>query len=430
MSYSAQVFRILIASPSDVTTEREIAVRTIQEWNDLNSAERQIVLLPLRWETHSAPEFGNHPQDIINRQVVDRCDLLVGIFWTRIGTPTEKADSGTLEEIERVAESGKPVMLYFSRAKQNPEDIDVEQLTKLRAFKDKTLPNALIYSYDTHIEFRDQLSKQLEIQLRQILAEEAEASSGGRLPRPVTDIQFQFADPESGSPGGENTEKNSKYIVIGDFEKIPDYSPSKAEAQKVPEQSDPNLSFGNALTGKFRTLYFKESAVNENYYRQLLTRLVQRNFFVPIRFWFKNIGGIGARDIYVDIQVRSTTADIVVVKPDEIPSGSPSTTRETWGLLGAHSSFKSRPEEVMESSSRSWGTSIELRALQPQREISPPTTMLVGSEQSTDIEVRARIFADTLAEPETRVLTMRLDVDRIEANASEILADMVPAGVE
>ena len=46
MAYQARVFRILIASPSDVIEEREIAVRTIQEWNDLNSGERRIVLLP------------------------------------------------------------------------------------------------------------------------------------------------------------------------------------------------------------------------------------------------------------------------------------------------------------------------------------------------------------------------------------------------
>ncbi|HCE5206435.1 TPA: DUF4062 domain-containing protein, partial [Vibrio parahaemolyticus] len=55
MAYEAKVFRVLIASPSDVIEEREIAVKTIQEWNDLNSSERQIVLLPLRWETHTAP---------------------------------------------------------------------------------------------------------------------------------------------------------------------------------------------------------------------------------------------------------------------------------------------------------------------------------------------------------------------------------------
>src|SRR5690606_19975802 len=140
MSYAAQVFRVLIASPGDVSEERDIAVRIIQEWNDLNSAERRLVLLPLRWETHSAPEYGKRPQEVINRQVVDHCDLLVGVFWTRIGSPTGVADSGTLEEIERVANDGKPVMLYFSKSSKNPDEIDLEQLKRLREFKTKTFP--------------------------------------------------------------------------------------------------------------------------------------------------------------------------------------------------------------------------------------------------------------------------------------------------
>src|SRR5271165_6058547 len=101
MAYSCRVYRILIASPSDVEAEREIAVSVIQEWNNLHSYDRKVALLPLRWETHTAPEYGTRPQEVINRAIVDECDLLVGIFWTRVGTPTGIADGGTLEEIDR-----------------------------------------------------------------------------------------------------------------------------------------------------------------------------------------------------------------------------------------------------------------------------------------------------------------------------------------
>jgi hypothetical protein len=114
MPYDSRTYRILIASPSDVDEERELVVRIIQEWNDLHSYSRKVVLLSLRWETHTAPDYGTRPQEVINRAIVDDCDLLVGVFWTRIGTPSgEAADSGTLEEIERVANAGKPVMLYL-----------------------------------------------------------------------------------------------------------------------------------------------------------------------------------------------------------------------------------------------------------------------------------------------------------------------------
>jgi hypothetical protein len=79
LSFDSRVYRILIASPSDVEEERELAVRVIQEWNDLHSYARKTVLLPLRWETHTAPSYGVRAQEMINRAIVDECDLLVGV---------------------------------------------------------------------------------------------------------------------------------------------------------------------------------------------------------------------------------------------------------------------------------------------------------------------------------------------------------------
>ena len=227
MSFPARVYRVLIASPSDVTEERDIAVQTIQEWNNLNSSERQLVLLPLRWETHSAPEYGKRPQEVINRQVVDQCDLLLGIFWTTIGSPTGSADSGTLEEIERVATKGRPIMLYFSQVKQDPHKLDLVQLGKLRDFKKKTLPNALVETYSTHIEFRDKLSRQLEMQLRSLLAAESEGEIQESSILPITDIVFHFANADDGGDLGSHTSLETRLVAVADFDKIPDYSSQK-----------------------------------------------------------------------------------------------------------------------------------------------------------------------------------------------------------
>ena len=44
--------------------------------------------------------MGERAQAIINRQIVKDSDLVVAIFWTRIGTPTGVAQSGMIEEIE------------------------------------------------------------------------------------------------------------------------------------------------------------------------------------------------------------------------------------------------------------------------------------------------------------------------------------------
>ena len=114
MSYRAQAFNVMIASPGDVSSERSIIRESIYEWNVVHSQSRNIALLPVGWDSHSSPEMGKDPQEIINKQVLEKCDLLVGVFWTRIGTPTKEHPSGTVEEIEKHIKSGKPAMLYFS----------------------------------------------------------------------------------------------------------------------------------------------------------------------------------------------------------------------------------------------------------------------------------------------------------------------------
>jgi len=167
MAFESIVYRILIASPSDVYEEREIAARVIQEWNDLHSFNKKIVLLPLRWETHTTPTFGERPQEIINKQIVDECDFVLGFFWSRIGSPTGKEISGTIEEIKRAAKNGKPVMLYFSKRGMDPSEIEIDQLISLNEFKTEIYNSALIENYSSLVEFRDKLSRQLEIKIRE-----------------------------------------------------------------------------------------------------------------------------------------------------------------------------------------------------------------------------------------------------------------------
>ena len=87
--------------------------------------------------------------------------------------PTNAADSGTLEEIERMTSQSKPVMLYFSQAKQEPERIDLDQLAKLRSFKAKTCNKALIENFTSPTEFKEKLAKQLEMPVRSLAQKRA-----------------------------------------------------------------------------------------------------------------------------------------------------------------------------------------------------------------------------------------------------------------
>ena len=165
MSYNAKVFNIMIASPEDVACERSIFRDVVYEWNAVNSESRNIVLLPVGWESHSSPEMGNSPQEIINNQILGRCDILVGVFWTRIGTQTTQYVSGTVEEVEEHFQSGKPVMLYFSDQRVGIDTVDEKQIKDLKEFKESCKKRSLYASYDNPEDFKKKFYRHLQHKL-------------------------------------------------------------------------------------------------------------------------------------------------------------------------------------------------------------------------------------------------------------------------
>jgi len=168
VAYSATVFSVLIASPSDVEEEREAIAQTIHDWNSLNSKETGKVLLPVRWESHSAPVMGDRPQGIINEQVVRDCDMLIGAFWTRLGSPTGVEDSGTVEEIKWFLKQQKPVMLYYSKKPIDMDEADLTQIQKLKDFKKSIRTKGIQEQYCTVDELKQKLMRQLTIVMRGI----------------------------------------------------------------------------------------------------------------------------------------------------------------------------------------------------------------------------------------------------------------------
>ncbi len=160
MSFRCESYRVLIASPSDMPEERQAATDAINEWNALHAAAESTVLLPVRWETHAMPETGVRPQDAINRQLVSECDILLGLFWTKLGTVTGVAESGTVEEIDEFVGSNKPAMLYFSSRPIDPTKIDRVQHDRLHQFQDATYAKALFGTFNSldhlrHVLLRD-----------------------------------------------------------------------------------------------------------------------------------------------------------------------------------------------------------------------------------------------------------------------------------
>lgn len=138
MSFKADVYNVFIASPSDVSTQRDEIEKAIYEWNSLYAQNLKVVLIPRRWEKDVAPAYGNgNPQGVINKQVVYESDIVIGVFWHRMGAPTKTHLSGTLEELDYFKKNGKDVLIYFVDHKIISSDIDHDQAAKVQKYREQ-----------------------------------------------------------------------------------------------------------------------------------------------------------------------------------------------------------------------------------------------------------------------------------------------------
>jgi hypothetical protein len=134
MPFACTAVRVLIASPGDVHEERAIAKRTVENWNTFRSGATNVAFLPVLWELHTIPEQGDRPQAIVNKQIVAQADVLVSVFWMRLGAPTGVAESGTAEKIRELKAAGKHVAIYFSERPVDPYQTNQDEFGRLKTF--------------------------------------------------------------------------------------------------------------------------------------------------------------------------------------------------------------------------------------------------------------------------------------------------------
>lgn len=218
MPFKAEIYRVFIASPHDLEKERQAATDAIHEWNEQHAVAESVVLLPVKWETHAMPQTGERPQKAINRQLVGNCDLLLGMFWTRIGK-NGVAESGTVDEIDQFVAARKPAMLYFSNRYIDPRKIDTKQLAELKDFKGLTYDRALVGEFGSISELRRKLLRHLLIQVRELRknkgrSESTEAKAAIKLLLGMSEgAHYQVGDAVAGEYFGYRRSANHGNII-------------------------------------------------------------------------------------------------------------------------------------------------------------------------------------------------------------------------
>lgn len=132
-----QIYQVLISCPGDIGEEISFIKDAIAKWNSINAIKDKIYFITRDWKNDVYPDnLSESPQESINKQIVDECDLAVVLLSSRIGSPTGKASSGTVEEFNRFHAQGKPIMCYSITKEQNLLEKDIEQLKALQNWID------------------------------------------------------------------------------------------------------------------------------------------------------------------------------------------------------------------------------------------------------------------------------------------------------
>ena len=169
---------IFLASPSDLVEERVIVRNVVSELSNITRATMNIHLELLAWETDAYPSIGIDAQDVINRQIGSDYDIFIGIMWKKFGTPTSRAGSGTEEEFniaydKYVETKGvTKIMIYFSDKPVSLKDINVEEISKIKKFKERAESLGILHwSFDSDSQLESILKVHLINQIKDVKKE-------------------------------------------------------------------------------------------------------------------------------------------------------------------------------------------------------------------------------------------------------------------
>jgi hypothetical protein len=161
------IIKCFIASPSDTKEERDICDSVFSFINQGIGEAYNFRLESIRWENDVHPGIGDDGQAVINNQVKDKYDLFIGIMYTKFGSPTLRADSGTEEEFniayqKAIETKSMEIFFYFNDEPINPSKIDFSQYGKVKEFRDNIVAKKCMYSvYNGAEDFKEKLTNNL-----------------------------------------------------------------------------------------------------------------------------------------------------------------------------------------------------------------------------------------------------------------------------
>lgn len=206
--------RLFIASPGDVTPERDRLLKVVQELNQPNGFldDLGVTLQAIDWRSHVAPLMGRPEAVVLEQLPVESWDIFVGIMWSRFGTPTGGStelagagadpqtgfsfDSGTQEEFTLAyhawQQKQRPQILFYRCMRPiPPRNLNIGQYQRLEAFFKEFSPEGKHPGFVQEFETTDDFASRVRLDLERLLLKLRPASA----PPPAAAVQAVAHEP-------------------------------------------------------------------------------------------------------------------------------------------------------------------------------------------------------------------------------------------
>ena len=217
MPRSEIILTIFVASPSDVSEERDRLDNIVNGLNSALARQTGIRLELLRWERDVSPAVGQDSQAVINDQIPQDYDVFVGILWNRLGSPTRRADSGTAEEYEMAKArhddnpDGLRLMLYFKNSPpETMKGFDPDQYKKVTEFRSRVEEEGVLFGEFVDV---DEFANNIRIDLTKLIL--AEASVHGRTVE-ISEVECRSETSGNDGIGLINEDDDEGYLDLSE----------------------------------------------------------------------------------------------------------------------------------------------------------------------------------------------------------------------
>ena len=338
--------------------------------------------------------------------------MAVAVFWMRLGTPTREAESGTAEEIARMGNTGKTVMLYFSDAQVRPRSINIAEYQRLLEFQEQTYPKGLIETYHSLDEFRDKFRRQLAIQISNIIAADSQEQRGSVAHG--HDVKLAFAQTRPQALLSPPYALELTRIICTDKDEIPDYTGSGVEP----------VNTGGFITNTVTLA----GSPNRHYYREIVVYAERLALRRQLGLAMSSTSNHSMRDIHLDITVQQLNGRVLINPP---ALSWPSSSIQ-------YSSFISSPSFIMQSypqapveipvqniSEGEWRIEADVPVVQAQRTVYLNDFFTIAATEDSNVSFDATVYFSD-GPPFALREELEIRIKSQEMSYHEILRQMVP----